>query len=928
MDSGRFLGTGEPRRSVSTAPGSTTGTAPTTQFGNMTNRPEYHVQTRPQDAHTDSRQEERDTTNVDTTMVDAVKEENAQINSRHDDRDTTIIDTVEEDKQNNTNAGYSVDLSCLSDATDVPASHSQTGNGPSATVGLNSFPRAALRSQSSRHRARFDRSWLLPDRNLPLKAQIMEQVKDWAELGSMIENDQRRNEVLDRAFLTLRNVWCEALRQGLVASNDSAPMAAESMPQSIRTGSGSQMGSNSAAMVTGSIRQTSRTGPNSQTGNNSGPGRPANTGKIRQRPPRDPKLYFLHKTDPRDTYTRAVTFGELEEAGVSPELIRQRAESGDLQGGDELLDAVLKHLGRRDIRKMDWFRLTRSTNSNLSGRNIMLWALHEVQLLRQSMKQLESFYQNFSQDRQRENTDKRIKEEKERHDLLMALALEVDKVSPWSIAKDKPMYGTGVSRFALLPPPSQQTLNMAAVAPATDMSSREERSRKRPLTSEDVDVVDIEVLPPTKKQMTDQAGGMVKQRPKSSDGAVGNEPTDTRPALQGEQSKTNSADQPARPNRGSVAATEGVGAGEKIGPSLIAKLKDPSGFHPKERLTEKLYEHKGFRFQYATDSTMAEREAMDEVLDAFVRKQAKAYKDWVSNTGPKVRFKQFHTLSHPDDPRGKTIISGLWGITVGSGPPTGSPDISSTANGKKPDGIPDQSTASEVSNNDMDKDVEMHNTDSAAANPTEGKVSAKISSNDKDKAVEMDNTDSAAEPTGDKASTAVPPPDPTEDKASTTVRPPSDPLVNKHAREAIRLRLRRATRGQNWTVASSGNDNSNSNSHNGDGNRNGSNAETDTAAGTRTRTRTGTDTDTATKRANRTARRVKHYTGKVAAAAAAKTFAPSPLSQSTTATDLTSSSSSSAGRGVRRSRRQTRKRYAEVFLDDDEDEYLPSEPSD
>ncbi|KAL2412714.1 hypothetical protein ABEF95_002526 [Exophiala dermatitidis] len=926
MDSGRFLDTGEPRRSVPTAPGSNTGTSSTTQVGNMTNRPEYHVQTRPQDAHTHSRQEERDTTSVDTTMVDAVEEENAQINSRQDDRTPTIIDTVKEDTQNNTNAGYSVDLSCLSDATDVPASHSQTGNGPPATVGLNSFPPAVLRSQSSRHRARFDRSWLLPDRNLPLKAQIMEHVKDWAELGSMIENDQRRYEVLDRAFLTLRNVWCEALRQGLVASNDSAPMAAESMPQSNRTGSGSQMGSNSAAMVTGSIRQTSRTGPNSQTRNNSGPERPANTGKIRQRPSRDPKFYFLHKTDPRDTYTRAVTFGELEEAGVSPERIRQRAESGNLQGGDELLDAVLKHLGRRDIRKMDWFRLTRSTNSNLSGRNLMLWALHEVQLLRQSMKQLESFYQNFSQDRQRENTDKRIKEEKGRHDLLMALALEVDKISPWSIAKDKPMYGTGVSRFAVLPPPSQQTLDMVAVAPETDKSSREKRSGKRPLTSEDVDMVDIEVLPPTKKQMTEQAGGMVKQRPKSSGSAVGDEPTDSSSALEDKRSKTKSAERPA--DRESVAATKGVGVGERTGPSLIVKLKDPSSFHPKERLTEKPYEHKGFRFQYATDSTMAEREAMDEVLDAFVRKQAKAYKDWVSNTGPKVRFKQFHTLSHPDDPRGKTIISGLWGITVGSGPPTGSPDISSTANGKKPDGIPDKSTASEVSNNDTDKDVEMHNTDLAAANPTEGKASAKVSSNDKDKDVEMDNTDSTAEPTGDKASTAVPPPDPTEDKASTTVRPPSDPLVNKHAREAIRLKLRRATRGQNWTVASNDSDNSNSNSYNGDGNRNGSNAEPDTAAGTRTRTRTGTDTDTATKRANRTARRVKYYTDKVAAAAAAKTFAPSPLSQSTTATDLTSSSSSSAGRGVRRSRRQTRKRYAEVFLDDDEDEYLPSEPSD
>ncbi|KAL2444787.1 hypothetical protein ABEF95_017256 [Exophiala dermatitidis] len=852
-------------------------------------------------------------------MIDAVEEENAQINPRQDDRDTTMMDAVEEDKQHNTNAGYSVDLSCLSDATDVPgtdgfgagdaaigeslkqgidlkahtvpASHSQTGKGTSATVGLRKFPPAVLRSQSSRHRARFDRSWLLPDRNLPLKAQIMEHVKDWAELGSMIENDQRRYEVLDRAFLTLRNVWCEALRQGLVASNNSAAMVAESMPQTSRTGSGSQMGSNSAAMVTGSILQTSRTGPNSRTGSNSGPGRPANTGKIRQRPSRDPKLYFLHKTDPRDTYTRAVTFGELEEAGVSPERIRQRAESGDLQGGDELLDAVLNHFGRKDIRKMDWFRLTRSTNSNLSGRNLMLWALHEVQLLRQSMKQLESFYQHFKQDRQRENTDKRIKEEKERHDLLMALALEVDKVSPWSIAKDKPMYGTEVSRFALLPPPSQQTLDMVAVAPETDKSSREKRSGKRPLPSEDVDMVDIEVLPPAKKQMTEQAGDMVKQPPKSFDSAVGNEATDTSPALVDKQSKTGSTEQPANPNRGSVAATEGVGAGEKTGPSLIVKLKDPSGFHPEERTSEKLYEHKGFRFQYAKDSTMAEREAMDEVLDAFVRKQAKAYKHWVSNAGPKARFKQFHTLSHPDHPRGKTIISGLWGNTVGSGPLTGSADIVTSNYGKNPDSIPDKSTAPEVSSNDKDKDVEM------------------------------DNTDSAAEPTGDKASNAVPPADPIEDKASTT-RPPSDPLANKHAREAIRLKLRRATRGQNWTVASNDNDNSN---NNGDGNRSGSKA--NTAARTGTRTRTRTRTDSGTKRAKRTARQVKHYTDKVAAAAAT-TFAPSPLSQSTTATDLPSSSSSSAGTGVRRSRRQPRKRYVEESIDDDEDEYLPSEPSD
>ncbi|EXJ88611.1 hypothetical protein A1O1_05541 [Capronia coronata CBS 617.96] len=264
------------------------------------------------------------------------------------------------------------------------------------TTGLYGSPPTSPSYCHGRQQARSDAT-CLPDRNMPFNIQILEHVKDWAELGSRIEDGQRRKEVLDRAFETLTNVWYEALRLGY------DPGHCE--PSSRGTAS------------------TQRSRALATTKRERGPGRPPGpSGKARQKSPS--KIPVFVSRSHKDSHYWAVTAGELQEAGVSEERICQRAASGDLEKGDALLEAVRQHLGT-DISRNDWWKVTEVTHFNPWGRNLLLYALYEVQMSRQSIEQLERLYRGFSHARQKENTQKRIDDEKERLDLFMALALEV-----------------------------------------------------------------------------------------------------------------------------------------------------------------------------------------------------------------------------------------------------------------------------------------------------------------------------------------------------------------------------------------------------------------------------------------------------------------------------------------------------------------------
>ncbi|EXJ78070.1 hypothetical protein A1O3_09231 [Capronia epimyces CBS 606.96] len=407
-----------------------------------TKKQEYPVQSSPKSAHADPSGTATDPT-IQQSVPVANRQEDGAYNSKHKHSNTQGL--AAEKRSGTTQSAICTAFreGLESGKYEIPEWGKQNGTGKAATPVSYGFPPALPPNYRSRHRARFDRACLLPDRKLPFNAQIMEHVKDWADLGSRIEDSQRRKEVLDRAFETLTNVWYEALRVGY----DPGP--------SEPTGKGPK-----------SAQQTRTTVVSSKTKKEHGPGRPPGpVGKSRQKSPSRAPIFISRSH--RDGSYWAITAGELQEACVSEERIRQRATSGDLKEGQQLLEDVLQRLGGT-ISRSDWWKTIKTTKLNPWGRNLLLYSLYEVQMSRQSISHLEQLYAGFSQARQRENTQRRIDEEKERYNLFMALALEVNDKASSSRSSTPPDAQADTGESSHCPVETPPVMNLD---PPTDVGS-------------------------------------------------------------------------------------------------------------------------------------------------------------------------------------------------------------------------------------------------------------------------------------------------------------------------------------------------------------------------------------------------------------------------------------------------------------------------
>ncbi|EXJ67312.1 uncharacterized protein A1O5_09325 [Cladophialophora psammophila CBS 110553] len=286
---------------------------------------------------------------------------------------------------------------------EIPPLTVQKSKARTRNLACYQFPPAVLpTSLPSRQRQRFNRSALLPDSNLPFCAQIMEHVKDWAEWGTRIADDQRRKEVLDHVFAVLSKAWFEALRLGY---NPGTTDTRRTAPQ-------------------GPARRSAHRGEEIPAGLPRG--RPRS--KRETSPSKKPILVASHRDGP----AWAITEGELEEAGISEGQIRRRAAAKNtLEVGDKLLDEILNEYHGK-IQTTDWFRIMDITYLNPKGRDLMIYCLYEVLRIRSNIEQLWKYYNSFTTPRQKNNTKRRIDDEQERQNLFMALALELNegKTSP------------------------------------------------------------------------------------------------------------------------------------------------------------------------------------------------------------------------------------------------------------------------------------------------------------------------------------------------------------------------------------------------------------------------------------------------------------------------------------------------------------------
>ncbi|KIW65847.1 hypothetical protein PV04_08068 [Phialophora macrospora] len=266
------------------------------------------------------------------------------------------------------------------------------------------FPPALLDlDYVSKHRRRFDRSALLPDINLPMSSQIMGYTQSWAMWIAEIPEEEKREKLLDQVFNMATKAWFEALRLAYKPDVGSAESTAPRTPTKRHVVQGEDIPSG----LRGRPRPKKETDPLQM---------PVLTA-------------FSHRDGPR----WAITAGELQGVGISKTRLQRRAadKANLAEAGDGLLEKILEVYNGR-IAATDWFDVQEKTKLNPLGRDLQVYCLYEVLKSRYSIAQLEGYFVKFKTAKQKENTQKRIDEERGRQDLFMALALELEEDNPRS----------------------------------------------------------------------------------------------------------------------------------------------------------------------------------------------------------------------------------------------------------------------------------------------------------------------------------------------------------------------------------------------------------------------------------------------------------------------------------------------------------------
>ncbi|KAJ9615288.1 hypothetical protein H2200_001363 [Cladophialophora chaetospira] len=263
------------------------------------------------------------------------------------------------------------------------------------------FPPALLdHYYVSKCKQRFDRSELLPNRNMPLSLKILGYAQSWGMWVAEIPDEEKRERLLDRVFEMATKAWFEALRIGYTPDVPSTQSAAPRTPKKRPAPRGEEL-----------------------------PPRLRGWTKAKRdpSPSRMPFLVASHKSGS----AWAVTVGELEEAGVSETRIQRRAADLDslAEEGEDLLESMLE-LYDGKIAVSEWFETVPTTKLNPMGRDLQVYCIFEVLKSRESIDLLERYYAKQKTTKQKEATQRRIDEEQERQDLFMALALEVEEDDP------------------------------------------------------------------------------------------------------------------------------------------------------------------------------------------------------------------------------------------------------------------------------------------------------------------------------------------------------------------------------------------------------------------------------------------------------------------------------------------------------------------
>ncbi|ETN36900.1 uncharacterized protein HMPREF1541_07887 [Cyphellophora europaea CBS 101466] len=252
---------------------------------------------------------------------------------------------------------------------------------------------------------------LLPAPDLPIYMEILAYIQRWAYWATMIDNHDRRLELIDFATTKMQVVWTEAVKKGLIPQK--APDGQEKMsPAELEQAMEEERG-----------RQLER--------------------KKQKRQPSPSKAIVVQAkrnihTDPPSRKTDySITAGELVEAQIQWKRVQKRINARHL-GVQDLIDRTINRLGRNSlIPNQDWLKKARVTKNNPMGRNLMMYCLWEIFRCNVQLTYLKSLLDMPQNDEQRAITHNTITEEQILRDQLTAIAMELDPESEEYISSDE-----------------------------------------------------------------------------------------------------------------------------------------------------------------------------------------------------------------------------------------------------------------------------------------------------------------------------------------------------------------------------------------------------------------------------------------------------------------------------------------------------------
>jgi hypothetical protein len=125
-----------------------------------------------------------------------------------------------------------------------------------------------------------------------------------------------------------------------------------------------------------------------------------------------------------------ITNKEFRATGADCSAVDIRIARGDVAAGENLFNDFVEELDTRTITINDWKNRKESTLANPYGRDLFVYALHEVQIAKHEIRKLESFLPSHKTLNQKRNTAARILEQTARITHYLAMAVELDKFRP------------------------------------------------------------------------------------------------------------------------------------------------------------------------------------------------------------------------------------------------------------------------------------------------------------------------------------------------------------------------------------------------------------------------------------------------------------------------------------------------------------------